>query len=78
VLDGRCSIGVAASAALFPWRLRATGSLGTMSASPEQLVSAAHYVLAMFAAFALIAFALSWMHSLGRKRPKSAHELVVA
>jgi EmrB/QacA subfamily drug resistance transporter len=71
------SIGVAASAALFSWRLRETGSLSTMSASPDELVSAARYVLAMFAAFALIAFALSWMHPLGGTRSRNARELAV-
>ena len=71
------SIGVAASAALFSWRLRASGSLSTMHASPEELLSAARYVLAMFAVFALIACALSWVGPLRRKQPRSAEEMAV-
>lgn len=56
------SIGVAASAAVFSWRLRITaGSLDTLDAPPTALLAAAHYVLAMFVLFALIACGLSWM-----------------
>lgn len=56
------SIGIAASAAVFSWRLHVAtgGNLGTLQASPAAIVAAAHYVLAMFAIFALIACVLSW------------------
>jgi EmrB/QacA subfamily drug resistance transporter len=55
------TIGVAASAAVLAWRLGVTtGRNGdTLHASPQALLAATHYVLAMLAVFALIAAALS-------------------
>jgi MFS family permease len=57
------SVGVAATAAILAWRLGVTtGRIGdTLHAPPQALLTAAHYVLAMFAVFALIACALCWM-----------------
>ncbi|HTO64378.1 MAG TPA: MFS transporter [Bradyrhizobium sp.] len=69
------SIGVAASAAVFSWRLRTSGSLSTLHASPAQLVAAAHYVLAMFSLFALVACALSW--TLPHKQERSETDKLV-
>jgi len=71
------SIGVAASAAVFSWRLRASGSLSTLDATPAQLVAAAHYVLAMFSLFALSACALSWMRSHRERQRSETDELAV-
>ncbi|KRR19452.1 MFS transporter [Bradyrhizobium retamae] len=67
------SIGIAASTAVFSWRLHAaTGaSLGPLRAPPGALVLATQDVLAMFAMFALIACMLSWTGPRSR-RPLSA------
>ena len=57
------SIGVAAASAVLSWRLaQATGGpQGTLHASPAVMLEAAHYVLALFALFALVAAALCWV-----------------
>ena len=57
------SLGVAAAAAVLAWRLSVTtGRAGdTLHAPPQALLGAAHYVMAMFALFALLAGALSWV-----------------
>ena len=71
------SIGVAASAAVFSWRLRASGSVSSLHASPAQLVDAAHYVLAMFSLFAILACILSSTHSQHERQRGGADELAV-
>jgi EmrB/QacA subfamily drug resistance transporter len=57
------SLGVAAAATVMAWRLDiTTGRVGdTLHAPPQALLGAAHYAVAMFAAFALLAGALSWV-----------------
>jgi hypothetical protein len=42
---------------------------------PAELVTAAHYVLAMLSLFALGACALSWMQPRGQRRQSEADEL---
>jgi hypothetical protein len=42
---------------------------------PAELVTAAHYVLAMLSLFALGARALSWMQPRGQRRQSEADEL---
>ena len=71
------SVGVAASAAVLSWRLRTSGSFSTLDASPEQLVAAAHYVLAMFALFALVACGLCSVRPDRQERRSEAEELAV-
>jgi EmrB/QacA subfamily drug resistance transporter len=65
------SIGVAAASAVLSWRLsQATGgSPGTLDAPPAAMLAAAHYVVALFALFALMAGALCW----ARPEAKAAH-----
>ena len=70
------SVGVAAAAAVLAWRLgAATGRIGdSMHASPEALLTAARYVLGMFAIFALIAATLSWMRPHGERTRSGADQ----
>jgi EmrB/QacA subfamily drug resistance transporter len=67
------SVGVAAAAAVLAWRLgAATGRIGdSLHAQPEALLTAARYVLAMFAIFALVAAALSCIRPHGERRSSS-------
>jgi len=70
------SVGVAAAAAVLSWRLGViTGRTGdTLHASPAALLAAAHVVLAMFAVFALIAGALSFIRPHHHPRHAEADE----
>ena len=70
------SVGVAAAAAAAAWRLGVTtGRMGdTLHAPPQALLAAAHYVLATFAVFALIACVLSWVHPLSNAKREDAND----
>ena len=73
------SVGVAATAAVLAWRLGIiTGRTGdTLHASVPALLTASRYVLAMFAIFALVAGALSWLRPHGEKNAVAAAEAAV-
>jgi EmrB/QacA subfamily drug resistance transporter len=70
------SVGVAAAAAVLGWRLGIlTGRVGdTLHASPDALLGASRYVLAMFAIFAVVAGVLPLARPHGEQNPDGAAE----